>query len=113
MGHISRLRELTRIARKTDDLDSVMRRYFVIGAFDGALTILGILFGAYATGQLTEKLVIAAGVSGAVGAAAGHGVETVGQADDPSEERDLIPPEAPRVARAVVLLMVGEGDEGS
>jgi predicted membrane protein (TIGR00267 family) len=67
MGYISRLRELARTARKTEDLDSVMRRYFVIGAFDGALTILGILFGAFAAGQLTEKLVIAAGVSGGVG----------------------------------------------
>lgn len=66
MGHISRFRRLVAIARQTEDLDSVMRRYFVIGAFDGALTILGFLFGAYAAGALTPKLVVAAAVSGGV-----------------------------------------------
>lgn len=67
MGQLARLRTLLALAKKTEDLPSVMRRYFVIGAFDGALTILGILFGAYAAGELTQKLVIAAGVSGGVG----------------------------------------------
>jgi predicted membrane protein (TIGR00267 family) len=66
MGYIARLKVLLTLAKQTEDLPSVMRRYFVIGAFDGALTILGILFGAYAAGELTQKLVIAAGVSGGV-----------------------------------------------
>lgn len=66
MGKIARLKDLLAIARQSEDLDSVVRRYFVIGAFDGALTILGVLFGAYAAGELTRGLVIAAGVSGSV-----------------------------------------------
>src|SRR3990172_2312202 len=32
------------------NLGPIARRYFVIGAFDGALTILGIIVGAYAAG---------------------------------------------------------------
>lgn len=50
---------------------AIARRYFVIGAFDGALTILGVILGAYvaeghAHPDLALKLIIGAGLSGGV-----------------------------------------------
>jgi len=42
------LREWWRELDEVTDLGPVVRRYFVIGAFDGALTVLGIMIGAYA-----------------------------------------------------------------
>lgn len=44
----------------------IVRRYFVIGAFDGALTILGVVIGAYIAGA-TATLIIAASVSAGIG----------------------------------------------
>jgi predicted membrane protein (TIGR00267 family) len=51
--------------------ESIARRYFVIGAFDGALTILGVIIGAYvseghAHPELALKLIIASGLAGGV-----------------------------------------------
>ena len=43
------LREWWRELDEVTDLGPTVRRYFVIGAFDGALTILGIVIGAAAT----------------------------------------------------------------
>jgi predicted membrane protein (TIGR00267 family) len=57
-------RERVRLARQITELDSIMRRYFVIGAFDGALTILGVILAASLIGALTRSLVLVAGVSG-------------------------------------------------
>lgn len=57
-------RERVRLARQITELDSIMRRYFVIGAFDGALTILGVILAASLVGALTRSLVLAAGISG-------------------------------------------------
>ena len=67
------------------DLGPVARRYFVIGAFDGALTILGIVVGATASGvQESQKAIvltaafsaaIALAVSSAVGAFEAERVE--------------------------------------
>lgn len=50
---------------------AIARRYFVIGAFDGALTILGVILGAYvAEGhthpELAKQLILAAGFSGGI-----------------------------------------------
>lgn len=50
---------------------AIARRYFVIGAFDGALTILGVILGAYAAEasvhpELAKELIIAAGFAGAI-----------------------------------------------
>lgn len=50
---------------------AIARRYFVIGAFDGALTILGVILGAYVAEatvdpELAEQLIVGAGVAGAV-----------------------------------------------
>src|SRR5881397_1108546 len=43
------LREWWRELDEVTDLGPTVRRYFVIGAFDGALTVLGIIIGAAAT----------------------------------------------------------------
>ena len=50
---------------------AIARRYFVIGAFDGALTILGVILGAYVAQGATEPeyvkaLILSAGFAGAV-----------------------------------------------
>jgi predicted membrane protein (TIGR00267 family) len=51
--------------------EAIARRYFVIGAFDGALTILGVILGAYvseghAHPDLAMKLIMASGFSGGI-----------------------------------------------
>jgi predicted membrane protein (TIGR00267 family) len=58
---------------------AIARRYFVIGAFDGALTILGVILGAYvaeasADPELAERLIVGAGVAGAVALAVSSAV---------------------------------------
>jgi len=51
--------------------ESIARRYFVIGAFDGALTILGVIIGAYVSEGnvdpvLAKRLILASGFSGGI-----------------------------------------------
>ena len=58
---------------------AIARRYFVIGAFDGALTILGVILGAYVAKVtvdpvLAEQLIVGAGVAGAVALAVSSAV---------------------------------------
>ncbi len=48
------------------DVESISRRYFILGAFDGALTILGVILGAAATGSLTREIVMSAGIGGGI-----------------------------------------------
>lgn len=43
--------------------EEILRRYFVMNAFDGALTMLGIVLGAVMAGATNEKIIIGAGVS--------------------------------------------------
>jgi predicted membrane protein (TIGR00267 family) len=82
------LRAWRRRLREYDEITNVgpiIRRYFVIGAFDGALTVLGIIIGASAVGNLEEHKVIvlsasfgaaiALAVSSAVGAYEAERVE--------------------------------------
>jgi len=50
---------------------AIARRYFVIGAFDGALTILGVILGAYVSEghthpELAKQLIIGAGFAGGI-----------------------------------------------
>ena len=76
-----RLREYDEIT----NLGPIIRRYFVIGAFDGALTVLGIIIGGSAFGDLEEHkglilsaafgAAIALAVSSAVGAYEAERVE--------------------------------------
>lgn len=58
---------------------AIARRYFVIGAFDGALTILGVILGAYvaeasADPELAKRLILGAGVAGGVALAVSSAV---------------------------------------
>lgn len=50
---------------------AIARRYFVIGAFDGALTILGVILGAYVSEghnhpELAKQLILVAGFAGGI-----------------------------------------------
>jgi len=58
---------------------AIARRYFVIGAFDGALTILGVILGAYVAQasvhpELAKQLILGAGVAGGVALAVSSAV---------------------------------------
>jgi len=49
------------------DVGSITRRYFVMNAFDGALTMLGVVIGAYISGSKENAmLIISAGIAGSV-----------------------------------------------
>lgn len=48
------------------EVGSIARRYFVMNAFDGALTMLGVVIGSYLIGVKDPHVIIAAGVSGAL-----------------------------------------------
>ncbi len=48
------------------DLVPIVRRYFIIGYFDGALTILGLIMGAHLSRKATPEVVISAGVATAI-----------------------------------------------
>jgi len=44
----------------------ITRRYFVMNAFDGALTMLGVVIGAYVAGVLEPITIISAGIAGSI-----------------------------------------------
>ena len=85
MARSGSIRSRVKMAVEMHDLLPIARRYFVIGAFDGALTIMGVILGAYAAGALTKNLVLVAGsatgialsVSSAVGAYEAERIESV------------------------------------
>jgi len=52
---------------KISGMGAITRRYFVMNAFDGALTMLGVVIGAYITGIIQEStVIISAGVAGSI-----------------------------------------------
>jgi predicted membrane protein (TIGR00267 family) len=58
---------------------AIARRYFVIGAFDGALTILGVILGAYVSEGITnpglaKHLILGAGMAGGIALAVSSAV---------------------------------------
>ena len=55
-----------RLYWKVGDVGSQARRYFVMNAFDGALTMLGVVTGSYLSGITDSSIIIAAGVAGAM-----------------------------------------------
>lgn len=67
-----RIREYSEVT----DLGPIARRYFVIGAFDGALTILGIIVGAAASGigEPEKAIVLTAAISAAIALAVSSAV---------------------------------------
>ncbi len=58
---IKKFRENVGIYSEMTDIMSVSRRYFIIGFFDGILTILGLIIGAHLVGEASSRLVISAG----------------------------------------------------
>jgi len=44
----------------------ITRRYFVMNAFDGALTMLGVIIGAFVAGSLESRIIITAAVAGSI-----------------------------------------------
>jgi len=52
---------------KISGVGTITRRYFVMNAFDGALTMLGVVIGAYFSGVLDQApLIISAGIAGSI-----------------------------------------------
>ena len=52
---------------KISGVAKITRRYFVMNAFDGALTMLGVVIGAAISGQLENSLIIiSAGIAGSI-----------------------------------------------
>lgn len=58
------------------DIGPILRRYFVIGAFDGALTILGVVIGAFIAGatEAHKALIVVASLSAGIGLAVSSSV---------------------------------------
>ncbi len=65
---LGRLRQRIRDTSEITDLASTSRRYFVLGAFDGTLIVLGVVLGAYAAGVASEhmEIILFAGLSAAL-----------------------------------------------
>jgi predicted membrane protein (TIGR00267 family) len=53
---------------RISNVGPITRRYFVMNAFDGALTMLGVVIGAYVTGVLFDQptVIISAGIAGSI-----------------------------------------------
>lgn len=52
---------------RISDVGKISRRYFVMNAFDGALTMLGVVIGAYASGVINQPtIIISAGIAGSI-----------------------------------------------
>ena len=62
----ARLRGFRRVLRK-DDVRALSRRYFVANGFDGSLTTIGVVVGAYLSGIADGAIVIGIGLGAAVG----------------------------------------------
>ena len=58
----SRLKQYSEIS----DLGEISRRYFVMNAFDGALTMLGVVIGAYISNIRSASTIISAGIAGSI-----------------------------------------------
>jgi predicted membrane protein (TIGR00267 family) len=58
---VENCRSRLKFYRQVTDLESVSRRYFVIGFFDGILTVLGMITGAHLSGEVSSRLIISAG----------------------------------------------------
>lgn len=52
--------------RDISNVAPITRRYFVMNAFDGALTMLGVVIGAYVSGALKPIYIITAGIAGSI-----------------------------------------------
>jgi predicted membrane protein (TIGR00267 family) len=59
---ISEIRRYIKISKSS----KIARRYFIMNCFDGTLTMLGILFGAYLAGSENVTVIVSAGVGAAI-----------------------------------------------
>jgi len=58
--------ELYKLYCEITNLIPTSRRYFIIGYFDGVLTIQGLILGAHLSGKATPEIIISAGVATAI-----------------------------------------------
>ena len=66
MGKIDNLRRKFKRYSEITQVDEIARRYFVMNAFDGCLTILGVIVGAYVAGVLDARIIIGVGFGSSV-----------------------------------------------
>ena len=73
------------------EVGAITRRYFVMNAFDGALTMLGVVIGAYIAGVLEPIPIISAGIAGsiAMGASGMSGAYMTEKAERTKKIKDL------------------------
>ena len=71
--------------------DEIVRRYFVMNGFDGALTTLGIILGVYFVNQLDATLIISAGIGAgfAMGVSGAWGAFMAERAERMRNKKDL------------------------
>jgi len=76
---------------KISGVGAITRRYFVMNAFDGALTMLGVVIGAYIAGSLNSIVIISAGIAGsiAMGASGMSGAYMAEKAERAKKIKDL------------------------
>ncbi|MEM1751763.1 MAG: VIT1/CCC1 transporter family protein, partial [Archaeoglobaceae archaeon] len=63
--NLRKLRE-ARVYFDLVEISAISRRYFVIGFFDGLITIAGMIIGAYLSGHNTRELIIPVGFATAL-----------------------------------------------
>ncbi len=66
IGRVSRVRDVKRRFQEYDDLANISeigRRYFAMNAFDGILTIIGVLMGTMTAGVNEPSIVVSTGLS--------------------------------------------------
>ncbi|MFX1520893.1 MAG: hypothetical protein ACFFCD_13330 [Promethearchaeota archaeon] len=66
MGKLENLRRKFKRYSEITQVDEIARRYFVMNAFDGCLTILGIIVGAYFTGAFDARIIIGVGLGSSI-----------------------------------------------
>ena len=87
IGLLERWRKYSEIS----DLGPIARRYFVMNAFDGALTMLGVVIGASMAHVAHPSIIIAAGISGsfAMGISGFSGAYMAETAERSKELKDI------------------------
>ena len=66
MGKLDNMRRKFKRYSEITQVDEIARRYFVMNAFDGCLTILGILVGAYVAGVFDARIIIGVGFGSSI-----------------------------------------------
>jgi predicted membrane protein (TIGR00267 family) len=86
-GRLARWRKYSEIS----DLGPIVRRYFVMNAFDGALTMLGVVIGSAMAHMESPEVLIAAGISGsfAMGVSGFSGAYMAESAERVKEIKDM------------------------